>query len=892
MPETNNPGYRYPGTRPFNAEDSHIFMGRGEDIESLVQKMHIQKLLVLYSRSGLGKSSLINARLTAGLSAEQGVLPVVIRLGAYVKGAVSPFEKFIEILNTRFPQASESVLYSQLFKGEPPSSHILWYLVKSIQLNDPQHQAFVFIFDQFEELFTYPAEMVKEFGRALSEMFFVSVPQQLRTKLSAILNVGADMPEETRKLLAAPVIIKMLMAIRSDKMSLLNNLAAFFPSILQNCYELRALNREQATEAIMEPASLPGNFASPAFTFTPAAINLILDGLTKIYDETAPGTQAEIETFQLQIVCKYAENLVISKNIKLIDAPDLGEINTIFENHYRNIIAALSPGERLPARKLLEEKLIVDGIRISMPKVSILKEPGMTEQLLNELVGTHILRPEQDNYFEIAHDTLVLPIMRYYDERKLEELKANELMQLEEKTRREKAALEKELADQASRNRRRKRRIQSIALLSILGCLGIFTVVLLRQNNAIKKRGMAFSMMSRALFGAAKDPSKALNLAYKALENSDDTVIVNGAFFLLVTNVFYATTIHVSNQSYIRILQDESTVLSSSPTGDDTLWTVEGKPLQTFKTPNKISAVGISKDGNWLVYGDVRGQVGLYNIKSKKRLDKLITNESFKITTARFSRDGKYVLIRSEEPVGEKAGVIKILDLAGTVVANLDNGVCAEYSADGRYVFVGTNDGKLIVYSNKGVQLNAVDLYNGSIQTIASSDDLLVACSWNGIISYWQRNDGNFEKIGSPHSINNEDACQAAWIDPNVRADDETKADEDVLITGTMGKGMVNSWAYENYELTKSLSFQGLGTTNSISVNNKTSEVFTCSNAGYVVKWTSGMTVLDESLRKITPLKRFFEEIEQISHEEKLKYLKLFFKQTFPDSADVKISGH
>jgi hypothetical protein len=773
MPETNNPGYRYPGTRPFNAEDSHIFMGRGEDIENLVQKMHIQKLLVLYSRSGLGKSSLINARLTAGLSAEQGVLPVVIRLGAYVKGMVSPLEKFNEILNTRFPLASESVLYSQLFKGEPLSSHILWYLVKSIQLNEPQYQSFVFVFDQFEELFSYPTEMVKEFGRALSEMFFVSVPQQLRTKLSAIRNIGADMPEDTRKLLAAPVSIKMLMAIRSDKMSLLNNLAAFFPSILQNCYELRALSPAQATEAITEPARMAGDFVSPPFGYTPEAVELIIDGLTKIEDETVSGHQSEIETFQLQIVCKYAENLAINQQLTLIDAADLGEINAIFENHYRNIIASLVEEDRLPARKLLEEKLIVDGIRISMPKVSILKEPGMSEQLLNTLVDTHILRPEQDNYFEIAHDTLVFPIMRYYDERKLEELKANELKQLEEKSQLEKDTLEKQLAEQASQNRRRKRRTQNIVLLCVLGFLGIVTVLLLQQNKAIENRSAAFSLMSRALIRERNSPTDALYIAYTALGKSVDELIVSEAFEMMSSNIFFRYTVKVSPGSYIAILSNDTTVITGSKDGLDTLWSVEGKVLHTFRTPHKIRSAGISKDGEWLVLGLVDGRVELR--RSDGKHVKLLTQEPAAITTARFSNDGEQILIRSEENVHGAPGHVKLIDRKGALLHDLDEGVCVEFSENGRYILAGTSNGSIEIWSVTGEKLKSISLYNGAIMTIGSTPNMLLAGSWNGLVSLWTIRQRRFrESIRVHMTLNNEDACPAAYIPPDVQPGDPT----------------------------------------------------------------------------------------------------------------------
>ena len=54
---------RYPGVKPFETEEQHMFFGRLADIQSLYELLGVEKTVLLYSKSGLGKSSLINAGL-------------------------------------------------------------------------------------------------------------------------------------------------------------------------------------------------------------------------------------------------------------------------------------------------------------------------------------------------------------------------------------------------------------------------------------------------------------------------------------------------------------------------------------------------------------------------------------------------------------------------------------------------------------------------------------------------------------------------------------------------------------------------------------------------------------------------------------------------------------
>jgi MoxR-like ATPase len=59
----------YPGLRPFEVDESHLFFGRDEQIDELLQRLHATRFLAVVGPSGCGKSSLVRAGMIAALGA-------------------------------------------------------------------------------------------------------------------------------------------------------------------------------------------------------------------------------------------------------------------------------------------------------------------------------------------------------------------------------------------------------------------------------------------------------------------------------------------------------------------------------------------------------------------------------------------------------------------------------------------------------------------------------------------------------------------------------------------------------------------------------------------------------------------------------------------------------
>lgn len=430
--------YRYPGLKPFSVKESSIFFGRGSDIKELEKSINLDKQLVLYSKSGLGKSSLLNAGLTPRLQKKKDLLPFRVRFSAFRNN------DSLSLLKTTKNRLWQEVEGSYDMAGIEAASDTLWYQFKKAQCSLGTNPTFILVFDQFEEAFTYPDRELKKFKTQLAHLLNNSMPKPFLEALEAKADSISD---EDLGAFYEPLNVKAIYAIRSDKISLMDDLKDVLPDILSHTYRLLALDRDQAEDAILNPAYQKGEgFISPRFDFTDEALDAILDFLTK-------GNEQQVESFQLQIICQFVENIVIKEQKTLIERADLGEITEIFENYYDSLIGRIpSKEDQKKARAFIEDGLILetDEIRLSLHEGQIERDFGISPELLDQLEETRLIRgepsPRGGQIYELSHDTLIKPILRAKQRRELEET-----FLLEESERTEKEDARRALNDRQQR---------------------------------------------------------------------------------------------------------------------------------------------------------------------------------------------------------------------------------------------------------------------------------------------------------------------------------------------------------------------------------------------------------------------------------------------------------
>lgn len=369
------------GPRPLKLGER--LYGREREISELHLRLNAERIVLLHSPSGAGKSSLVQAGLLPLLARSFDVWgptrvnaePAVSGMNRYTLSAVQGFEEGVPE-NLRRPV---EVLAEQSLAG--------YFEQRPRRRTAPQNV--VLIFDQFEEILTVDSLAVE----TKHELF-----------------------EQLGELLRNPRVWA-LFALREDYLAPLDPYAAQVPTHLKNRFRIDLLGLDAAREAIVEPAREGGREF-------PAVDELVTD-LATMKVQQPDGTFVEergqhVEPVQLQVVCRRLWEAMPPEDLS-IDAEDLerfGDVTEVLATYYADSverIAAGDPGRERAIRDWFGEKLITaGGIRGQVPREAV-ASGGLANELIEGLRGTHLIRAEQRasaTWYELAHDRLIKPVQR------------------------------------------------------------------------------------------------------------------------------------------------------------------------------------------------------------------------------------------------------------------------------------------------------------------------------------------------------------------------------------------------------------------------------------------------------------------------------------------------
>ncbi|MEO1314403.1 MAG: hypothetical protein AAFV27_11070 [Pseudomonadota bacterium] len=435
---------RFPGVRPFEDTADHrsLFHGRDNEKYELFQFVLAERIVLLFSRSGLGKSSLINAGLLEQLR-QEGHFPIVVR----VSGAATPQEALLEGFEGAVREAEELGLECE---PEPKDwdRRSLWHLFKSVELwRDDELLSPVLIIDQFEELFTLH-------DVAARKAFIDELAHLVRGTRPRSVSQDAEPHYSSR----APDV-KVVLAFREDFYANIQELRDQVPAVYKAPFRLGPLTREKALQAITKPAVFPGaRFRTQPFEWDPTALEEVLDFLgEQQLGEGKTIVGQEIEPFQLQLICQHVEDLVATQNIDVITPETLGgrdALRAVLANFYTDTLGRICAAfpEQLDLREKLE-RLCEDGLmtprgrRLLREESTIQHEDGVGIDVLSKMVELRLVRKEPrigDNYYELTHDTLIEPIRQ-------------------SRVARQKTAETSALSEEVSRHRKHQDQVESFA---------------------------------------------------------------------------------------------------------------------------------------------------------------------------------------------------------------------------------------------------------------------------------------------------------------------------------------------------------------------------------------------------------------------------------------------
>jgi len=563
----NNIQYRYPGVTPFTPEQKDLFFGRDADIENLYNLVNAQNQVLLYSKSGIGKSSLINAGLIPRLQKRNDIKFYSIRLHAHTENSTSPTDRVREVLNKN--SANSSILDKII-----PNENSLWYILKNQQLENFETNKDIttlIIFDQFEELFSYPPELVFEFKKQISDLLYSVLPVTFRNVIKVKEKKNPDfLSVEETMLLNKQLNVKILFSIRYDRYTLLHQLTDRLPDITRNYYELKSLSGNTLQQAITNPAQKAGQFATHDFKFSAEALKQITDFLTK------ESTQ-EVESTQLQIICRRCEDIISAKKQKenlTLETADIPNFDDIFLEFYNQTLDEISGTERTKAQIFIEEELVKKAQRISLDKIICLD--FITEQTLEILTNKHLLRSVKNTTggfsYELSHDTLIEPVTSSKDKRHLEEKR------IAEEIKRKKDEEEREFQRQAELKKLQEQRKRSRTIIAIVTVAAVISV--------------AFGIFGFVQMKIANKKTEEVNQALLNLDKANkEKLIKNYEFYMekgkaafLVDNYIEAIANYDIAKSFIDSSEVQDAILTTETVGATA---IQWDSLMTLAETNK-----------------------------------------------------------------------------------------------------------------------------------------------------------------------------------------------------------------------------------------------------------------------------------------------------------------
>ncbi len=390
---------RYPGPRSF--EDTtihhHLFFGRTKEIGDLSSLVQARRTLVLFGKSGLGKTSLIQAGLYPKLRPD-GYLPIGVRLNDPVQSPLRAVLNSVE-------QAVTGAQVEAQFEDCPD----LWRFFKQTDFwKDGQLLVPVLVFDQYAEVFTLHDEDFRAaLAAELKGLAGDTIPASVRQARAGGETLGFSLQ---------PPELRLLFSLREEYVGSLEWFVKEIPTLLEYRYQLSPLAEEEATLAITAPAAFKdpsgsATFDTPSFKYAQSALDLMLRHLEN--------RRGEVEPFQLQLLCRHAESQVAEHSgepdeIISVDEKLLGgsrSLEKVLDTFYRQAIRSVpGPWQRQRARKLCENLLNADERRISIDENTVHRQhtrPATLKSLEESRLIRKDARPGLDGfYYELSHDSI------------------------------------------------------------------------------------------------------------------------------------------------------------------------------------------------------------------------------------------------------------------------------------------------------------------------------------------------------------------------------------------------------------------------------------------------------------------------------------------------------
>ncbi|HEX5692247.1 MAG TPA: hypothetical protein VFX76_19665, partial [Roseiflexaceae bacterium] len=365
-----------------------------------------ERIVLLHSPSGAGKTSLVKAGLIKPLETQKFRVLPVIRVGGEdlvstnghqpkaAIGANAANGDGASIADQQAKVTNRYILSAllSLEKELPPEKLATVSFEEYLDSRFPSDtdEDIVLIFDQFEEILT-----VEPTNEAAKYQFFEQVGEALRNRRRWAL-----------------------FSMREDYVAALAPYLWLVPTRLSTTYRLDLLRTNAAHAAIEGPAKEAG------IEFETEVTNQLIEDLSRVQVrridgsiETQPGPW--IEPVQLQVVCERIWRSLPpgTRRIGKTEVGELGDIDSTVDralsDFYKNQVAKVADDTGVAERDIrdwFDTKLITSDDRRGQVQQG--PEQGLDSRAIKALINKYLVRQEERRaeVYELAHDRLIKPV--------------------------------------------------------------------------------------------------------------------------------------------------------------------------------------------------------------------------------------------------------------------------------------------------------------------------------------------------------------------------------------------------------------------------------------------------------------------------------------------------
>lgn len=729
----------WPGLAAYDEASSEFFFGRSEEALELLRMVRLSSLTVLYGKSGLGKTSLLQAGFFPHLRAEH-YFPVYLRLDFSPAAALSPFDQATDKLKAALNDAAVE------FPAWQEQESLWRYLHRrnlEIWSKDNYLLTPVLVFDQFEEIFSRgnsKTEHIQSTFNMLADLIENRIPSELA-------NVHSTRDAFSRLDLMSQRY-RVVLSFREDFLPEIENWKEQVPSLLRNRLRLLPMSRERAIEAVTQAG---------VSVLAPGVAQMLVDFVGNL-DAPSSGAISVIEPVLLSLCC-YQLNQRRAPNGK-IDADLLRHAGQdILQDFYDEAL-----GDMPATVSQFIETYLIQGnqYRSSYPVDQALQDGFLTKEQLSILADKYrLVRIDQQlgvNRIELIHDRLVSVVSKSRDER-LQKQERERLLAKEQEHQRQ---MEFEKAEKDAAFLRKQARKLHAALFLVISLTGV-TIYGWYVANSEKIKAQQAQQEARSLrlvlesmemaAGTRRGGDERALLQLLAIHRIEPNEAVDEALLTMTLSKNATKKIWSTNNQilFIAFNQDGSRIISSSQENTLQLWdtasgTLLAERLDAHQCEPRddcaILSVAYSPDDARVISGGLDSMVRVWDAETLQSLGEPLRGHRGAVMSVAVSPDGAYFVSGGSDHRLRLWDAVSLTSVGEPMLGHTDAVTSVAFSNNGAHIVSGSQDKTVRVWEKNTQRVVGQPLegHTDSVTSVTFSfdDARIVSGSHDKTIRIWE----------------------------------------------------------------------------------------------------------------------------------------------------------